>query len=98
MGGAGAVAGPASRAGAPPDGEPTGGRGCAAVHGAGGVSVAAPPTGVPTLDGGAVLLRQVDGGWHLGRGESAPGRAGAGAAGPRGPAQGGDHRTPEEQD
>ena len=95
MGGAGATARAPRGAGAAPDGEPAGRGQRAALYDASGVSVAAVAAGVPALDGRALLLRQVDRGRHLGRGESAPGGAGAGAAGARGPAHGSDYRQPE---
>lgn len=65
---------------------------------AAGGSVAVPAARLPALDGGALLLRPLDAGRHLGGNKPPPGGAGTPAAGPPGAAPGGDHRQPEPQD
>src|SRR3979411_3254113 len=75
-------AGPAHHSG------PPGGLQCAAVPGAGRVSLAVAAARVSAVDRGAVLLRQMDPRWHVGRGEPPVGGAGARAAGPHRAADG----------
>src|SRR4051812_27907520 len=98
MGGTGPAGGATGGTGTAPNSEPAGGTQRAVVSGPRRVSLAAAPARVSALDGGALLLRQVDPRRDLGRSESPPRRAGARAAGAPPAAHRGDYRQPERQD